>query len=157
MNSGAKMKNKRHDAILRIISDSVVETQEDLQNLLIAEGYSVTQSTVSRDIKQLRIVKGHDIDGNYRYISKNSMPNGGHNNIQKYIEMFVNSVKSVDYAVNDVVINCYPGMASSACVTVDTVFSDMIVGSLAGDDTVFIITRNEATAKELVAKLEELL
>lgn len=151
------MKNKRHDSIIRIISENVVETQEDLQRLLTAEGYSVTQSTVSRDIKQLRIVKGHDIDGNYRYISKTASQSGGHNNIQKYIEMFVNSVKSVDYAMNDVVINCYPGMASSACVTVDTVFGDMIVGSLAGDDTVFIITRNETTARELVDKLNELL
>lgn len=151
------MKNKRHDSIIRIISENVVETQEDLQRLLTAEGYSVTQSTVSRDIKQLRIVKGHDIDGNYRYISKTVSQSGGHNNIQKYIEMFVNSVKSVDYAMNDVVINCYPGMASSACVTVDTVFGDMIVGSLAGDDTVFIITRNETTARELVDKLNELL
>lgn len=157
MNSGVVMKNKRHDSIIRIISENVVETQEDLQRLLTAEGYSVTQSTVSRDIKQLRIVKGHDIDGNYRYISKTVSQSGGHNNIQKYIEMFVNSVKSVDYAMNDVVINCYPGMASSACVTVDTVFGDMIVGSLAGDDTVFIITRNETTARELVDKLNELL
>lgn len=157
MNSGVIMKNKRHDSIIRIISENVVETQEDLQRLLTAEGYSVTQSTVSRDIKQLRIVKGHDIDGNYRYISKTVSQSGGHNNIQKYIEMFVNSVKSVDYAMNDVVINCYPGMASSACVTVDTVFGDMIVGSLAGDDTVFIITRNETTARELVDKLNELL
>ena len=84
------MKNKRHDTIIKIISENVVETQEDLQNLLIAEGYNVTQSTVSRDIKQLRIVKGHDIDGNYRYISKTAISNGGHTNIQRKIGRLCN-------------------------------------------------------------------
>ena len=64
------MKNKRHDAILRIITENVVETQDELQNFLESEGFAVTQSTVSRDIKQLRVTKTHDSQGNYRYISR---------------------------------------------------------------------------------------
>ena len=69
------MKNKRQNEILSIIVQKVVNTQEDLQNELLALGYNVTQSTVSRDIKELRLVKGHDQNGNYRYISSDARIN----------------------------------------------------------------------------------
>ncbi len=150
------MKNKRHDAILRIITENVVETQDELQNFLESEGFAVTQSTVSRDIKQLRVTKTHDSQGNYRYISRAVGAEVKSEDHQKYIDVFVNCVKSIDYAMNDVVIKCYPGMASSACLTIDSVYKDMIVGSLAGDDTIFVVTRSEESAKELVAKLKGL-
>lgn len=150
------MKNIRHERLLKIIAENVINTQDELQQRLVDEGFKVTQSTVSRDIKQLRIIKTHDSDGNYRYISRSDGAVSKHSDTQKYIDVFVNSVISVEYAMNDVVIKCYSGMASSACVMIDTLFHEMIIGSLAGDDTIFVITRDEATAAALVKKLKEL-
>ena len=151
------MKNKRQDVLLKLIRDNIISTQEDLMNSLISEGFTVTQSTISRDIKELRIVKALDAFGNYRYISAfdNSERDGEKND--KFVDIFSNSVISIQYAMNDIVIKCYPGMASSACVAVDNLYNDMIIGSLAGDDTIFIITESEAMAAELTEKLTNLL
>ena len=150
------MKNKRQEVLLKLIRDSVISTQEDLTAALIGEGFSVTQSTVSRDIKTLRIVKTRDFEGNYRYVSTldNSVSHDG--NTEKYSEIFSHSVISVRCAMNDVVIRCYSGMASSACVAVDTLYSDMIVGSLAGEDTVLVITESVAAAEKLTELLKKL-
>ena len=147
------MKGNRQEAILRIIKDYIILTQDDLQAALYAEGYNVTQSTISRDIKRLRLVKGHDENGNYRYITaaKQSDASGG---ISHYREIFSKSVISVDYALNDIVIKCYNGMASSVCVAVDSVFGDRMLGTIAGDDTIFIIARTEADAANLAEELK---
>ena len=150
------MKNKRQEVLLKLIRDNVISTQEDLTEALINEGFSVTQSTVSRDIKTLRLVKTRDIDGNYRYVSTLDNSLRHDTNTEKYAEIFSHSAVSVRYAMNDVVIRCYSGMASSACVAVDSLYSEMIVGSLAGDDTVFIITENETMAQRLTESLKKL-
>lgn len=150
------MKNKRQEVLLKLIRDNVISTQEDLTEVLINEGFSVTQSTVSRDIKTLRLVKTRDIDGNYRYVSTLDNSSRHDTNTEKYAEIFSHSAVSVRYAMNDVVIRCYSGMASSACVAVDSLYSEMIVGSLAGDDTVFIITENETMAQRLTESLKKL-
>ena len=150
------MKNKRQEVLLKLIRDNVISTQEDLTEALINEGFSVTQSTVSRDIKNLRLVKTRDIDGNYRYVSTLDNSSRHDTNTEKYAEIFSHSAVSVRYAMNDVVIRCYSGMASSACVAVDSLYSEMIVGSLAGDDTVFIITENETMAQRLTESLKKL-
>lgn len=150
------MKNKRQEVLLKLIRDNVISTQEDLTEALINEGFSVTQSTVSRDIKTLRLVKTRDIDGNYRYVSTLDNSSRHDTNTEKYAEIFSHSAVSVRYAMNDVVIRCYSGMASSACVAVDSLYSEMIVGSLAGDDTVFIITENETMAQRLTESLKKL-
>ena len=150
------MKNKRHEALLNLIREKVISTQEDLTDELIALGFSVTQSTVSRDIKALRIVKTHDSNGVYRYVS--TLDNRSSvTNPEKYADIFYNSAISVRCSMNDVVIKCYPGMASSACVAVDNLYSSLIIGSLAGDDTIFIITESEAVARELTNNLIKLL
>ncbi len=151
------MKNKRQDVLLKLIRDNIIATQEDLMNSLIAEGFTVTQSTISRDIKELRIVKALDASGNYRYISAFDNNERVNEKTDKFVDIFSNSVISIQYAMNDVVIKCYSGMASSACVAVDSLYNDMIIGSLAGDDTIFIITDSEATAAELTEKLTKLL
>ena len=150
------MKNKRQEVLLKLIRDNVISTQEDLTEALINEGFSVTQSTVSRDIKTLRLVKTRDIDGNYRYVSTLDNSSRHDTNTEKYAEIFSHSAVSVRYEMNDVVIRCYSGMASSACVAVDSLYSEMIVGSLAGDDTVFIITENETMAQRLTESLKKL-
>lgn len=150
------MKNKRQEKILELISSKIILTQEDLQMALQSAGFEVTQSTISRDIKELRLVKGHDARGNYRYIAtEKSM--GGHRPHEHYCDLFKRSVKSVDYALNNVVIKCFTGMASSTCVAVDALFAEQMLGSLAGDDTVLIVTRSEKESQLLVSELKKMI
>ncbi len=152
------MKNKRQEEILRLIRERVIVTQDDLQNALCELGYQVTQSTVSRDIKELRIVKAQDADGRYRYISAyHPEEKSASSHSERFVDVFQRAVLEIDYAMNDVVVKCYAGMASSACVAIDHLFGEMIVGSLAGDDTILAITRSEAEAVALVAKLKKML
>lgn len=149
------MKTKRQEKILKLIREKIFLTQEDLQNELNSLGYNVTQSTVSRDIKELRIIKGHDSMGNYRYIE--ATDRSVSQNRQHYVDLFEKSVKSIDYALNNVVIKCYNGMASSACVALDELYGNMMLGSLAGDDTIIIVTRSEENSETLVSELKKLL
>ncbi len=148
------MKNNRQKVILDIINNKIVLTQEDIQNELLALGYNITQSTISRDIKDLKLVKGHDSNGNYRYISHKN--NTAHTD-SHYRDMFAKSVKTINYALNNVVINCYAGMASSACVALDNMFHDMMLGSLAGDDTIIIVTNSEQHSIDLINALNNIL
>lgn len=149
------MKLNRQEQILAIIKEKVVLTQEDLQNELFAKGFNVTQSTVSRDIKKLKLIKGHDSQGIYRYII-NEKPNKENNNTH-YRDIFANSVKTIDFALNNVVVKCYSGMAQGACVAIDEMFHDIMLGSLAGDDTIIIVTHSEEQSKLLVDKLNNIL
>ncbi len=148
------MKNKRQEKILELIREKAFYTQDELQEELNSLGYNVTQSTVSRDIKQLRIVKGLDSFGNYRYVSQIIDERSGERESDShYKDIFERSVIKVDCAFNDIVIKCYAGMASGACVAVDYFFSGMIMGSLAGDDTILIITKSPDIARQLTEKL----
>lgn len=144
------MKSKRQEKILELIKQKVCLTQEDLQNGLMELGFNVTQSTVSRDIRELKLVKGRDDKGNYRYLVNEvvAVDSGNH-----YKQLFTRSVKSIAYSLNNVVIKCDAGMASSVCVAVDEMFGDMMLGSLAGDDTIIIVT---ATAQDSVILNERL-
>ena len=150
------MKSNRQEKILELIKNKIFLTQEDLQNEPLALGYNVTQSTVSRDIKELRIVKGHDSDGNYRYIA-NEPTAAVMQNREHYRDFFSRAVKTVAFSLNNVVVKCYTGMASSACVAVDEMFGDMMLGSLAGDDTIIIVTAGEPQSAHLTAELNKLL
>lgn len=151
------MKNIRHQTILQLIKDRPVLTQDELQSLLLRAGFKVTQSTVSRDIKQLRIVKALDDAGNYRYTNPREDSHSSSTSPQVCIDTYKSSVISVDFALNNVVVKCIPGMASGACVAIDTLFSDHLLGSLAGEDTIFIVTKNEEESIFLVKKLKELI
>ncbi len=149
------MKRKRQQMILELIENNIWLTQEDLQNALCKAGFNVTQSTVSRDIRELKLVKGRDEKGNYRYLvnrSSKDTPAEG-----QYESMFSGAVKSVDFALNNVVVKCYAGMASAAGVAVDAMFHEKMLGSLAGDDTIFIVTRSEREAEELTESLKKLI
>ena len=148
------MKSRRQQVLLKLIKLEICVTQEDLQSGLRNAGFDVTQSTVSRDIRELKLVKGRDKDGNYRYLA-NEEPGKEHSD-SHYSEMFVRSVKNIDYSLNNVVIKCYNGMASSACVAVDAMFGNMMLGSLAGDDTIIMVTRGEKESQQLVKSLENL-
>lgn len=147
------MKHTRQQEILNIIKENVILTQEDLQNALLNLGYSVTQSTVSRDIKKLKLIKSHDSNGNYRYVV-NTLQSSD-NSAQR--DLFVKSVLSVDYALNNVVIKCRSGLASGACVALDTLFHEYMLGSLAGDDTIIVVTKSAEHSKILVEKINSIL
>ena len=134
------MKNTRHSRILEIISENVIETQDDLIESLRESGYAVTQATVSRDIKQLGLVKTATKDGGYKYtVAKND--SAGNENKLKNI--MLQTITSAQHAGNIVVVKTYPGMATAAAAAVDSLAGETILGSIAGDDTIFIVVRNE--------------
>ncbi len=147
------MKKTRQKAIIDIISEKIVVTQEDLQSELQNLGFDVTQSTVSRDIKDMKLIKTHDHNGNYRYTA--NMSRVDENMHTK--DIFVKSVRSVDYALNNVVIKCRAGMASGACVALDDMFHDYMLGSLAGDDTIIVVTVSEEASKKLTEEINNIL
>lgn len=150
------MKRKRQQKILEIIANNIVLTQDDIQNFLLQAGFKVTQSTVSRDIKELRLIKGHDAAGNYRYVSS-EIKDTDRQSFAHYREIFSRYIISVDFAVNDIVIKCASGMASSICVALDSMYSEMMLGTIAGDDTVFIVTRSETQAMQLTNELKKMM
>ncbi|HHW46256.1 MAG TPA: arginine repressor [Clostridiales bacterium] len=148
------MKKLRQQKVLELIKSRPIETQEELLYLLKQAGFDVTQATISRDIKELRIVKVLDSNGKYRYVSNSGQTSDVN---ERYAEIFVNSVKSIDYAMNNVVIKCFSGTAMAACAALDHLYSDLMVGTLAGDDTILAITRDEEGARALTEKLSELI
>ena len=148
------MKNRRQQELMRLIKEQVITTQDELQEALQSLGFTVTQSTVSRDIKELRIIKSQDENGIYRYLVSGMAANksAGH-----YEEMFSRAAIDVLYSINTVVVKCYPGMASSACVALDRLFSDMVLGSLAGDDTIFMLCRTDDEAHGVAEALNRMI
>ena len=148
------MKNKRQEKMLEIIKKSPIFTQDDLQNALSDYGFKVTQSTVSRDIRELKLVKSHDDAGNYCYVAAEQYSS---ETSKEFKQIMLKSVKSVDYAMNDIVIKCLTGMAQSVCVALESEFADVMLGSIAGDDTVLLIARNEQNAKWLTEQIKVML
>lgn len=143
------MKTTRHNKILELINKYPITTQEELIEYLRADGYDVTQSTVSRDIKQLRLTKALLSDGKYRYQASPSAEKGAKNNFHT---IFSSSVISVEQAMNLVVIKTFSGMAQAACAALDMMSFDLIVGTLAGEDTIMVICRDEEQASACVEK-----
>ena len=148
------MKSNRQEKIIQLITENAIETQEEILVYLREHGFDVTQATVSRDIKQLKLVKTQTNDGRYKYsVSSN---NSRENISSKFVSLFSETVTGIDYANNIVVVKCYVGMANAACAAFDAMKFDGVVGSLSGDDTIFIAMRNEEMAKELTAELKKL-
>lgn len=146
------MKMGRHAKILELIKFYPITTQEELLQKLKEEGYSVTQSTVSRDIKTLRLQKTHSADGYYRYCA----PTAFSPEIKAgFSGILTNSVVSVETAQNLVVVKTFSGMASAACAAIDSMNLQSVVGSLAGDDTIFIACTDNDSAKILVETLKK--
>ena len=143
------MKNQRQEAILEIIGDYPVSTQEKLISLLAERGITATQATLSRDIQKLSLVKTKDANGNYRY----ALP--AESAVEKNI--FTKCVTSVDYSMNMIVIKCTSGMAQATCTAIDSACHEEIMGTIAGDDTIFIVVRSETDAKKLSKKLKNIL
>jgi transcriptional regulator of arginine metabolism len=149
------MKNLRHNKIIELINRENVETQEDLQRLLKKEGFDVTQATISRDIKALRVYKTLSDKETYRYALPPEPAEGIFS--ARLRTIFRESVISIDYAQNLVIIKTLPGMGPAACSALDAMNAPTVVGTLAGDDTAFIALRSETSAKGLMEKLRAVL
>ncbi|MFV0498126.1 MAG: arginine repressor [Candidatus Fimivivens sp.] len=149
------MKASRHTKVLELISNEAIDTQEGLLEHLKDCGFDVTQATVSRDIRELGIHKVRSENGRYRYVSMRLKQ--GANMSGKFAMIFSESVKSIDYAQNIVVIKCFTGMANAACATFDAAeFSD-VVGTLSGDDTFMVVARSVESAAQITERLKRLI
>ncbi|MBQ7861268.1 MAG: arginine repressor [Clostridia bacterium] len=146
------MKKNRHEAILSLIAQQDIGTQEELMQKLNELGYKVTQATVSRDIKYLKLIKTPVASGQYKYSYVN---NEAEDFSGKYYSILSHSVTSVDYAGNMAVVKCYAGMANAACAAMDNLEIENIVGTLAGDDTIFVLCRDERSAGEFKEYIEK--
>lgn len=143
------MKYSRHSKILDLIEKFSIDTQEELAQKLKESGLDVTQATVSRDIKELRLIKVMDVGGNYKYAP---MGQGDLNVSNRLLTVFSQSIVSCDYANNIIVVKTLPGMASGAASAIDSLKFGDILGSIAGDDTIMIICRSEKVAGDLTSK-----
>lgn len=149
------MKASRHAKILELIQSRAIETQDELLSLLTESGFPVTQATISRDIKELRLVKTLTSDGKYHYSTQVSHPKSEMSN--KFLVIFAESVKTIDYAGHMLVIKCFTGMANAVCAALDTLHWNGVVGTLAGDDTIFMVMRDEQNASELAIQLRKMM
>lgn len=149
------MKNNRQTMILEIISQENIETQEQLLTRLQERGINSTQATISRDIKQMRLIKQPAGQGVYKYAvsdNRNRL-----NFAEKLRTIFRESITSIDYAQNIVVIKTMPGLASAACSALDNMDLPYMVGSLAGDDTAFLLMKDTESAETFCEEIKEML
>jgi transcriptional regulator of arginine metabolism len=153
MKGEKSMKIARHAKILEIINNKDIETQEELAEELKKSGMDVTQATVSRDIKELKLIKVLSDSGRYKYASISPTENILSD---KLVAIFTQTVLLIDYVNNTVVVRTISGSAPAAAEAIDSLNFDGIVGTLAGDNTIFILTRSNEKAEEIVGKLKKL-
>ena len=149
------MKSKRQAKIMEIISTSDIETQEQLLQELQNAGFTSTQATISRDIKELRIVKELTSLGTYHYTSASREVS---NTITTRLNtIFRECVTSFDYAQNIIVIHTLPGRANAAASALDAMSRSVVLGTLAGDDTVIAIMRDSNSAAAFCGEIRSLM
>ena len=149
------MKKERQSAILRIVAAKDVETQNQLIEELVKEGIESTQATLSRDIKDLHLIKELTTRGNYRYVVGSKQDT--HSHAIRLRAIFKESVTSYANAQNIVVIKTLPGLAPAACSAIDGMGIRNIVGSIAGDDTGFLAMVDIMSAERFCKEIEEML
>ncbi|MEG0833236.1 MAG: arginine repressor [Oscillospiraceae bacterium] len=149
------MKKQRLDLILNLVTEKSVTTQDELLCELKKHGFNVTQATISRDIKELRLSKITDKNGISRYYV--AAKDDENEFSDKFRTIFTESVISVAKAGNLVVLKCYTGMGNAACAALDSMRFTHIVGTIAGDDTIFAAVETQDDAHSLVDKLNVLL
>lgn len=149
------MKSARQTAILKIITEKNIETQNDLLEELSARGIKSTQATLSRDIRDLRIIKETGPDGRTRYSTPPEAELAKHDG--KLQRIFKDSVISFDLAQNLIVIKTLPGLAPAACSAIDSMEVEGLVGTIAGDDTAFLALKDNASAHRFYNEIELLM
>ena len=148
------MKSKRHSRILEIIKDLEIETQEELAEELKKSNFEVTQATVSRDIKMLKLVKMQSLDGKYRYAA----PSVEEKDInEKLYAMLSNAAIGVERVDKMLVIKTLTAAASAVAEAVDNLYAEEVAGTIAGDNTIFILVRTEEKAIELSEKIRKII
>ena len=148
------MKKHRQEKLLELISRYEIETQDELIERLREIGYDVTQATISRDIRELKIAKMTTGKGTYRYVlPKHADPSSGIN----FSAALIDSITTVEYAQNLVVIKTYPGIASAVAGGIDRMSLEGILGCVAGDDTIMVVTRDNECAQLFADRLHDLL
>lgn len=148
------MKSKRHNKILEIINNNDIETQEELAESLKYSGYDVTQATVSRDIKLLKLVKVQNESGKYKYISPIKEERDINDKLYSILKNAAIDVEKVDKFV---VIKTLTGAASAAAEAIDTLYSNDVAGTIAGDNTIFVLVRTDEKALELISKVRKMI
>lgn len=146
------MKKRRHAKILELIRLYEIDTQEELLRRLKESGFDVTQATVSRDIKELRLVKTLTGNGQYKYYAGKEMTK---DTSSKFYSLLTDNGISATRACNLVVIKTLTGMAQAVCAAMDSLHWDGVVGTLAGDDTVLVITESDECAERLTAEFNK--
>lgn len=147
------MKQKRHARIFKIIRESEIKTQEQLTEALRASGYNVTQATVSRDIKELGLVKVPSADGGYCYAMTGAQ--GG--DVPQQLGMFAKAVVHIDCAHHTIVVRTFAGMAPAVAATLDGLFAKEFLGSIAGDDTILIVMASDEKAEDMTKRLKNMI
>lgn len=145
------MRKQRLAEILSIVREHKIENQEMLITMLRERGYDVTQATVSRDINELRLEKSMTEDGTACYVMPSAVKS------DRFQGIFAQSVISVDHAMNIVVLKCHPGLANAACAAIDSMYLQGVVGTLAGDDTIFVLARTEKDTKDITEVMFKML
>lgn len=148
------MKSSRQSVILQIIAEQEIETQSQLIEALAERGITSTQATLSRDIKQLQLIKELGNNGHYHYVVSGKSKNNDHD--IRLRKIFRESVTSYAVAQNIIVIKTLPGLASAACSTLDSMHIDTLVGTLAGDDTAFLAMKDNHAAEALCHEIDEM-
>ena len=144
------LKAKRHSKILEIINKRDIETQEELAEALKLANFDVTQATVSRDIKNLKLLKVQNSRGKYRYVEPNKELNDINDKLESILANAAISVENVDKFV---VVKTLTGSAMAVAEAIDTLFDTDVAGTIAGDNTIFILVRSLDKAEELVEKV----
>lgn len=146
------MKKKRHELILNYIKNNNVSRQEEIIKMLFENGFNVTQATISRDIKELKIIKEHFGKNDIRYAVSEKIDND-----DNYKMIFKRSAISADAAMNIIVVKCYSGTANAACIALDSMNLTGLVGTIAGDDTIFVACKDVSATTNIINTINTLL
>ncbi len=146
------MKKTRHELILSYIKNNNVSRQEDIIKMLSDNGYNVTQATISRDIKELKIIKEHFGKNDIRYAVSEKIDNE-----DNYKMIFTRSAISANAAMNIIVVKCYSGTANAACIALDSMNLPGLVGTIAGDDTIFVACKDIEATTHIINTINSLL
>lgn len=153
-----KVKNSRMETLKMLISSHELSSQEEVLKALAKEGYKLTQATLSRDLKQLKVAKAASMNGKYVYVLPNETMYKRVSNPRSLREMMMTpGFLSINFSGNMVVIKTRPGYASSIAYNIDNSDTPEILGTIAGDDTIFLVKKEGASEKELISSLSQII
>ena len=147
------MKSERQNRILELVKKYEIETQEEMMERLSLEGFAVTQATVSRDLKELKLTKTLTGRGTYKYCVSNGRAHTGNLHLGNAM---ADSVLHIEHSMNNVVVKTYPGLAQAVASAIDSMNMDGFLGCVAGDDTIIIVSRDVESSEQIGERIREL-